>query len=371
MENLLEIKHLAVSYFTFGGEVQAVRDVSFSVKPGTTVALVGESGCGKSVTAKSIMGLVKKPGKIREGSEIIFEGTDVVRFSEKEWNRFRGKQCSMIFQDALVSLNPTMKIGKQIMENLDNHETGLSGREKRQMAVDVLKMTEIPDAEDCLDKYPHELSGGMRQRVMIAMALITDPKLLIADEPTTSLDVTIQNQILRLMKNLQKKLGMAILLITHDLGIVAGMADEIVVMYAGKIVEKGPCRDIFYHPRHPYTRALISSVPRLDERGGQKLRTIEGNIPDMTRPPAGCAFCDRCPHAMNICAQYMPEMKPAVNYDQGAGETDGAEGRNHRQKIGGTDGAAGTDHENKAEENRKTVHEAACWLMDERAGGNI
>lgn len=353
MDHLLEIKNLSVSYFTFGGEVQAVRGVSLSVKPGTTVALVGESGCGKSVTAKSIMGLIKKPGKILDGSGIIFEGTDIARFSEKEWNRFRGKRCSMIFQDALVSLNPTMKIGKQIIENLDNHETGLSAGEKRRMAIEVLKMTEIPDAEACLDKYPHELSGGMRQRVMIAMALITNPKLLIADEPTTSLDVTIQNQILRLMKNLQKKLGMAILLITHDLGIVADLADEIVVMYAGKIVEKGACREIFYHPVHPYTRALLSSVPRLDERGKQKLRTIEGNIPDMTNPPIGCAFCERCPYAMNICAQYMPEMKAA--------EPDGVE-----------TGCAGAKNHEKGG-NPKTVesHEAACWLMDKRAGGNV
>lgn len=341
MNHLLEIKHLTVSYFTLSGEVQAVRDVSFDVRPGQAVALVGESGCGKSVTAKSIMGLIKKPGKIREGSEIIFEGTDIAGFSEKEWNRFRGKQCSMIFQDALVSLNPTMKIGKQIIENLDNHETGLSAGEKRQMAIDVLKMTEIPDAEACLDKYPHELSGGMRQRAMIAMALITNPKLLIADEPTTSLDVTIQNQILRLMKNLQKKLGMAILLITHDLGIVADLADEIVVMYAGKIVEKGACREIFYHPVHPYTQALLSSVPRLDERGKQKLRTIEGNIPDMTNPPDGCAFCDRCPYAMNICAQYMPVMKPAEKHENGG-----------NCKAG-------------------EFHEAACWLMDKRAGEKV
>lgn len=327
MNNLLEMKNVVVSYFTFAGEVQAVRDVSFEVKPGKTVALVGESGCGKSVTAKSIMGLIKKPGKIKNGSRIIFEGTEITGLSEKEWNRFRGKECSMIFQDALVSLNPTMKIGKQIIENLDNHESGLSKKEKRNMAIEVLKMTEIADAEACLDKYPHELSGGMRQRVMIAMALVTHPKLLIADEPTTSLDVTIQTQILKLMKDLQKKLGMAILLITHDLGIVADLADEIVVMYAGKIVEKGSCRDIFYHPKHPYTSALLSSVPRLDGCGKQKLRTIEGNIPDMTNPPAGCAFCNRCPYAMNICTRYMPDMKTAAK-----------------------------------------GHEAACWLMDERAG---
>lgn len=327
MNNLLEMKHVAVNFAAYGGTVQAVRDISFSIEEGQTVALVGESGCGKSITAKSIMGLVKRPGKIMDGSQIIFEGTDIAKYSPKEWKKFRGKECSMIFQDALVSLNPTMKIGKQIMESLDNHAATISKEEKKKKVIDMLKLTGIADAENCLEKYPHELSGGMRQRIMIAIALISHPKLLIADEPTTSLDVTIQTQILSEMKALQKKLNMAILLITHDLGIVADVADKIVVMYAGKIVEEGTVREIFYDPVHPYTKALLNSVPRLDRDGKQMLRTIEGNIPDMTNPPKGCAFCDRCPYAMNICAQYMPEEKTI-----------------------------------------SSSHRAACWLMDERAG---
>ena len=321
------MKHVAVNFAAYGGTVQAVRDISFSIEEGQTVALVGESGCGKSITAKSIMGLVKRPGKIMDGSQIIFEGTDIAKYSPKEWKKFRGKESSMIFQDALVSLNPTMKIGKQIMESLDNHAATISKEEKKKKVIDMLKLTGIADAENCLEKYPHELSGGMRQRIMIAIALISHPKLLIADEPTTSLDVTIQAQILSEMKALQKKLNMAILLITHDLGIVADVADKIVVMYAGKIVEEGTVREIFYNPVHPYTKALLNSVPRLDRDGKQMLRTIEGNIPDMTNPPKGCAFCDRCPYAMNICAQYMPEEKTI-----------------------------------------SSSHRAACWLMDERAG---
>ena len=309
MEKLVEIKDLAVSYFTYAGEVQAVRGISFSIERGKTTALVGESGCGKSVTSKTLLGLIEKPGVIKEGSRILFEGSDILEFTPKQWNAFRGKECSMIFQDALVSLNPTMKVGKQIIENLRNHnEDRLSGKQMRQKAVEMLDMVGIPDAESCLEKYPHELSGGMRQRVMIATAMITHPKLLISDEPTTALDVTIQAQILELMKELQQKLGMAIIMITHDLGVVADMCDNIVVMYAGKIVEKGSGEDIFYHPRHPYTWALMNAVPRLDLDTKEELVTIEGTIPDMIHPPQGCAFCIRCPYAMNICAEYTPEV---------------------------------------------------------------
>lgn len=326
MENLIEVKNLAVSYYTYAGEVAAVRGVSFDIKRGKTTAIVGESGCGKTVTAKSIMGLIQKPGKILDGSQIVYEGKDIINFSRKEWNDFRGKECSMIFQDALVSLNPTMKIGKQIAENLTNHKIlkGKSDVEKR--VVEILEMVEIPDAKKCLEKYPHELSGGMRQRVMIAMALITHPNLLIADEPTTALDVTIQAQIISLMKNLQEKIGMSIILITHDLGVVADIADEIVVMYAGKIVEKGNCREIFYHPKHPYTWALLKSVPRIDYEEKQALVTIEGSIPDMTNPPKGCAFCSRCPYAMNICREYE-SSKTTIS----------------------------------------DTHEVSCWLLDPRA----
>ena len=222
MNTLVEVKDLSVSYFTYAGEVQSVRDISFEIEPGKTTALVGESGCGKSVTSKSLMGLIERPGKIKEGSKIFYEGKNLLEFTEKEWLDFRGKECSMIFQDALVSLNPTLMIGKQIMENLENHNgEGLSQAQIRDKARQMLELVGIPDAELCLKKYPHELSGGMRQRVMIATALITNPKLLIADEPTTALDVTIQAQILELMKQLQEKLGMAIIMITHDLGVVA------------------------------------------------------------------------------------------------------------------------------------------------------
>ena len=327
MNTLVEIKNLSVSYFTYAGEVQSVRDISFSIEKGKTTALVGESGCGKSVTSKSLMGLIEKPGMIKEGSQIIYNGKNILDFNPKEWNAFRGKECSMIFQDALVSLNPTMMVGKQIMENLENHnEEGLSKGELRKKAKEMLDMVGIPDAESCLNKYPHELSGGMRQRVMIATALITHPTLLIADEPTTALDVTIQAQILELMKDLQKKLGMAIIMITHDLGVVADICDDIVVMYAGKIVEKGRNEDIFYHPRHPYTWALMNSVPRLDLDSKEELVTIEGTIPDMIHPPKGCAFCSRCPYAMNICAEQTPEV-----LDLGNG------------------------------------HEVSCWLTDPRA----
>ena len=308
MKTLVNVKDLSVSYFTYAGEVQSVRGVSFDIESGKTTALVGESGCGKSVTSKALMGLIERPGVVKEGSQIFYEGKNILDFKEKEWLDFRGKECSMIFQDALVSLNPTMMIGKQIMENLENHnDEKLSKTEIRKRAQQMLELVGIPDVPACLDKYPHELSGGMRQRVMIATALITNPKLLIADEPTTALDVTIQAQILELMKQLQKKLGMAIIMITHDLGVVADMADEIIVMYAGKIVEKGSNEEIFYNPRHPYTWALMNSVPRLDLDNKEQLVTIEGTIPDMIHPPKGCAFCSRCPYAMNICAEYSPE----------------------------------------------------------------
>ena len=307
MEEIVKVENLAVSFFTYAGEVQSVRDISFSVKKGKTTALVGESGCGKSVTSKTLLGLIEKPGVVKSG-KILFEGKNILEFDQKQWNDFRGKECSMIFQDALVSLNPTMKIGKQIIENLANHNTeGLSKAAMKQKAIEMLELVGIPDAQRALEKYPHELSGGMRQRVMIATAMITNPSLLIADEPTTALDVTIQAQILELMKQLQKKLGMAIIMITHDLGVVADMCDEIIVMYAGKIVEQGTAEDIFYNPKHPYTWALMNAVPRLDLDNKEELVTIEGTIPDMIHPPKGCAFCSRCPYAMNICAEHIPE----------------------------------------------------------------
>lgn len=327
MNTLIKAENLRVSYFTYAGEVHSVRGVSFEVEDGKTTAIVGESGCGKTVTSKSLMGLIEKPGKILEGSSVLFEGTELMDYSQEQWQDFRGKNISMIFQDALVSLNPTMKIGKQIAENLLNHnEEKLGQSEITERSVQMLELVGIPDARACLDKYPHELSGGMRQRVMIACALITHPRLLIADEPTTALDVTIQAQIIELMKDLQKKMGMAIIMITHDLGVVADMADTIIVMYAGKIVERGSSDDIFYNPNHPYTWALMNSVPRLDLDSKEELVTIEGQIPDLINPPKGCGFFSRCPYAMEVCAHLEPEET-----DLGCG------------------------------------HTAACWLLDERA----
>ena len=289
MKSLVEVKDLSVSYYTYAGKVQAVRGISFNICEGKTVALVGESGWGK----------------VKNGSVVLFRGKDILNNSKKEWNDFRGKDCSMIFQDALVSLNPTKSIGKQIIENLKNHQKE-NKQEMWTKAVKMLAKVGIPDPETCMNKYPHELSGGMRQRVMIAMAMITKPELLIADEPTTALDVTIQAQILELMKELQEETKMSILMITHDMGVVADIADEIIVMYAGKIVEKAPCRELFYHPQHPYTWALLNSVPRIDYEEGSKLIAIEGSIPDMTNPPKGCGFCARCPYAMKICEEYEP-----------------------------------------------------------------
>ena len=304
---LVEVKNLSVSYFTYAGEVHSVRDISFTLARGKTTALVGESGCGKTVASKSLMGLIERPGRILEGGQILYNGRNVLEFSKKEWSAFRGKECSMIFQDALVSLNPTIPVGKQIVENLKNHnEENLAPGQLRQRAAEMIDMAGIPDAETCMAKYPHELSGGQRQRIMIATAMITRPSLLIADEPTTALDVTIQAQILELMKDLQKRLGMAIVMITHDLGVVADLADDIIVMYAGKIVERGSGDDIFYDPRHPYTWALMNSTPRLDWDSKKPLATIEGTIPDAIHPPAGCPFCSRCPYAMAVCAAHEP-----------------------------------------------------------------
>ncbi len=305
MSKLLEVEHLSVSFQTYAGEVQAVRDVSFSIDRNQAMAIVGESGCGKSVTAKSLLGLIEKPGRIRKSSRILFDGEYLSLNDQKEWNTFRGRKASMIFQDALVALNPTMRIGKQITEGLENH-TDFSKEKREELAEEMLSYVGIPDPKRCMRAYPHELSGGMRQRVMIASALITRPELLIADEPTTALDVTIQSQILRLMKSLQKQFQMSVLLITHDLGVVADFADEIIVMYAGKIVERGSCKDIFNEPKHPYTWALLHAVPKLSLDKQQKLETIKGKVPDMIHPPLGCGFCNRCPYAMKICHKMAP-----------------------------------------------------------------
>ena len=305
---LLEVKDLRVSYHTYAGEVQSVRGVSFDVKHGEILAVIGESGCGKSVTARSLMALIRHPGEIKEGSQILFNGKDVLKFKKKELYEYRGADCSMIFQDALVALDPTMRVGKQIMENLRAH-SNMSKQEAKEEAIRLLSVVGIPNAETRFKQYPFEFSGGMRQRAMIAMAVACQPKLVIADEPTTALDVTIQAQIMELLKSLRDNDGTSIILITHDFGVVAGFADKIVVMYAGKIVERGSRDEIFYNPKHPYTWALLGAVPRLDWENKQTLRTIRGTPPDLVAPPKGCPFARRCEMCMNVCLEEMPEEK--------------------------------------------------------------
>lgn len=308
MGKLLEVSDLQVSYHTYAGEVQSVRGISFDVEEGEAVAIVGESGCGKSVTAKAIMGLIKKPpGEIKTGSQILYKGKDILSMSAKEMSAYRGDQVSIIFQDALASLNPTMTVGKQIMENLMLHRS-MKKQEAFAEALNLLKMVGIPNAEERIKQYPHEYSGGMRQRAMIAIAFACQPNLLIADEPTTALDVTIQAQIIDLIKELQQKLNTAVILITHDLGIVANVAKRIVVMYSGTIVERGNRDDIFYRPMHPYTCALLKAVPRLDLSNKQELASIEGTPPDLIAPPKGCPFSTRCEYCMEICCEEVPEV---------------------------------------------------------------
>lgn len=306
MDTILKVKDLKVSYHTYAGEVQAVRGVSFQVNKGEVLAIVGESGCGKSVTARSIMGLIPiPPGEIKEGSQIIYSGENILAQPESKWQTYRGAQCSMIFQDALTSLNPTMTIGNQITENITNHFP-VSKTDAKNRAAEMLAMVGISDAALYMRKYPHELSGGMRQRVMIAIALAGNPKILIADEPTTALDVTIQAQIIDLLKKLQLELGMTIILITHDLGVVAAIANRVAVMYSGKVVEEGSLRDIFYKRKHPYTWALLNAAPNLELKHKQELTTIEGAPPDLSQLPKGCLFAQRCPHRMNICLEAEP-----------------------------------------------------------------
>ncbi|MCF6464540.1 ABC transporter ATP-binding protein [Clostridium sp. Cult2] len=306
MEKLLEVKDLAVSFQTFFGEVEAVRGVNFHVNKKETVALVGESGCGKSVTASSIMQLLPMPPAFYKHGQILFDGEDIVQKSEKEMQKIRGNEISMIFQDPMTSLNPTMRVGKQIVEGLVRHQK-LSSSEAEKKAVEMLDLVSVPQPDKRIKQYPHEFSGGMRQRVMIALAMVSNPKLLIADEPTTALDVTVQAQILDLMKDIQDKLGTSIILITHDLGVVADMSDRVIVMYAGQLLEEGTVDEIFKNPKHPYTRKLLGSVPRLDMDRSESLHSIEGTPPDLYIPPKGCPFFDRCDEAMVICKGHMPE----------------------------------------------------------------
>ncbi|MCI8933240.1 MAG: ABC transporter ATP-binding protein [Clostridiaceae bacterium] len=306
MEKILDVNNLQVSFNTYAGEVRAVRDVSFHLNRGETLCFVGESGCGKTVTAKAIMRLLPKgQAVIKEGSQILFADKDVLKMSSKELQEYRGGDVSMIFQDPMTSLNPTMTCGKQIIETLRLHRN-MDKQQAREEAIRMLEVVKIPDAKKRIDDYPHQLSGGMRQRVMIAIALACQPQLLIADEPTTALDVTIQAQIIDLLRELKKELNTAIILVTHDLGVVANFADRIQVMYAGQVVERGSVREIFYEAQHPYTWALLSSVPKLAKETKQELYTLQGTPPDLILPLNHCPFAARCEYCMQICKEQMP-----------------------------------------------------------------
>ncbi len=306
-DTILKVNNLKVYFVTEGKESHAVDGVDFEVKKGEILGIVGESGCGKSVTSLSIMRLVKcPPGKIVDG-EILLEGKDILKYSDKEMRDIKGKEVSMIFQEPMTSLNPAYTIGNQLVETLLSHEK-ITRREAKEIVLDMLKKVMISRPEQIMKSFPHELSGGMRQRIMIAMALLCKPKLLIADEPTTALDVTIQAQILELLKKLQEETQTAIMLITHDLGVIAEVAQHVVVMYAGKIVEDASVGEIFDHPMHPYTVGLQNSTPKIEYQG-EKLETIEGYVPNMTKEVKGCAFKTRCPYAMKICGEQVPELK--------------------------------------------------------------
>ena len=324
MNELLKVENLSVRIRTQHGDVHPVRGVGFSLGRGETLAIVGESGSGKSITVKAVMGLLPDNGEVTGGS-VLLDGKDLTGLSDRRMRRIRGNEISMIFQDPMTSLNPTMTVGKQITEILHEHHRELSNAELRERAVKQIGLVGISNPETRFCQYPHQLSGGMRQRIDIAIALACSPKVLIADEPTTALDVTIQAQILDLMKELQGKIDTSIILITHNLGVVANIAARGAVMYGGKLVETGGVRDIFYRPAHPYTRALLASVPKLHEHG-QKIFSIPGTPPDLMEPPKGCPFAARCGHTMKVCQEYMP------------------------------------DYTRLSE-----THRAACWLQDDRA----
>ena len=305
-EHLLSVKNLHTSFFTENGEVQAVNGVSFNLDAGKVLGIVGESGSGKSVTAYSIMQILADTGKIVEG-EIYYKGEDISKWNEAKMRTFRGKCCSIIFQDPMTSLNPVFTIGNQLTEAINIHSKK-SKDEARARAIEMLQLVGINEPEKRLKQYPFELSGGMRQRVMIAMALACEPDILIADEPTTALDVTIQAQILELMQDLQKKLGMAIIMVTHDLGVIAELCDEIVVMYGGRFCERGTANEIFYNPRHEYTKGLLRSIPNINNMK-ERLVPIAGTPINMLNMPKGCAFCARCDSAMKICLEQVPEER--------------------------------------------------------------
>lgn len=310
MENkkdyILEVNNLKTSFYTHVGEVQAVRGLDFKLRKGDVLGIVGESGSGKSVTARSVMKIIEHPGVIKEG-QIVFDGSDITDYSDSKMSNIRGKEMAMIFQDPMTSLNPVFRIENQMMEVIRRHQK-VSKSQAKEKAVEMLKLVGIPEPEKRIRSYPHEFSGGMRQRVMIAMALSCDPKLLIADEPTTALDVTIQAQILDIMRDISSKLDTAIILITHDLGVIAETCKDLIVMYGGMPMEKGSVEQIFESPQHPYTRGLLKSVPRMDAEEKGRLNPIAGSPPDLLSPPAGCPFSTRCPNVMEICTQEPAPM---------------------------------------------------------------
>ncbi len=325
MEPVLKVKNLKTEFKTYAGLVKAVRGVNFEIFPGEALGIVGESGCGKSVTGLSIMRLITwPPGKIVDG-EIILSGRDILKFPEAEMRKIRGGEISMIFQDPMTSLNPTLTIGFQLTEMLKLHRQ-MRNEDALRKAIQLLDLVRIKSPEQVVKQYPHQLSGGMRQRVMIAMAISCEPKVIIADEPTTSLDVTIQAQILNILNDLRSRLNSSVILITHNLAVVAGLCNKIVVMYAGLIVEEGTDKDIFDNPKHPYSWGLLKAVPRIDEEERERLSTIKGIPPDLIAPPKGCPFAQRCEYAMRICFEKIPDY----------------------YEVNGT-------------------HRVMCWLMDKRA----
>ncbi|PHV72265.1 peptide ABC transporter ATP-binding protein [Sporanaerobium hydrogeniformans] len=305
-EKLLEVRNLKTSFFTHLGEVQSVRDVSFDLYKGEVLGVVGESGSGKSVTCSSVMHLLSEPGKIKEGT-VLFKGDDLVKKSEKEMRRIQGNEISMIFQDPMSALNPVYTIGNQMMEVIRTHKK-INHKEAEKLAIEMLRLVGIPSPEERIHNYPHEFSGGMRQRAMIAMALSCDPELLIADEPTTALDVTIQAQILDLMKDIRERLNTSIIFITHDLGVIAQLCTRVIVMYGGMIMEEGTVEELFHSPQNPYTMGLLNSVPNPDSVTKERLEPIPGSPPDLLHPPKGCPFCKRCPYAMNKCLEELPAV---------------------------------------------------------------
>ena len=307
MEPILKIENLKTSFMTSNGEVQAVRGVSFSVDKGEIVGLVGESGSGKSVTSMSILKLLADTARIKEG-KILFEGEDLARYSKAQMRKIRGGKISMIFQDPMSSLNPLIPVGKQVAEMIREHHPEKSKEDIKKEVLELFARVRIPEPEKRYKSFPHEFSGGMRQRVMIAMALANRPELLIADEPTTALDVTIQDQILKQLRELKKEYGTSIIFITHDLGVVAELCDRVVVLYGGLVMEEASIFDIFEHPSHPYTLGLLASIPALDQDKNKRLLPIPGSPPDMTKPPVGCPFAPRCPYARVICGSELPQM---------------------------------------------------------------